>query len=50
MYGDGQQRRKRAPMQDYEDVRLRALEKDREGTMALLKAAAAKALLAKRKG
>jgi carbonic anhydrase/acetyltransferase-like protein (isoleucine patch superfamily) len=50
VYGDGQQKRKRAPMQDYEDVRLRALEKDREGTMALLKAAAAKALLAKRKG
>jgi carbonic anhydrase/acetyltransferase-like protein (isoleucine patch superfamily) len=50
VYGDGQSRRKRAPLQSYEDVRLRALEKDRDGTMALLKAAAAKALLVKRKG
>jgi carbonic anhydrase/acetyltransferase-like protein (isoleucine patch superfamily) len=50
VYGDGQSRRKRAPIQSYEDVRLRALEKDRDGTMALLKAAAAKALLVKRKG
>jgi carbonic anhydrase/acetyltransferase-like protein (isoleucine patch superfamily) len=50
VYGDGQNRRKRAPIQSYEDVRLRALEKDRDGTMALLKAAAAKALLVKRKG
>jgi carbonic anhydrase/acetyltransferase-like protein (isoleucine patch superfamily) len=50
VYGDGQQRRKRAQVQEYEEVRLRALEKDREGTMALLKAAVAKTLLAKRKG
>ena len=50
VYGDGQSRRKRAPIQSYEDVRLRALEKDRDGTMALLKATVAKALLVKRKG
>jgi carbonic anhydrase/acetyltransferase-like protein (isoleucine patch superfamily) len=50
VYGDGQSRRKRTPIQSYEDVRLRALEKDRDGTMALLKATAAKALLVKRKG
>lgn len=49
--GDGQARRKRTPDQEYEDVRLRALERDREGTMAVLREAARKALaIGKRKG
>jgi dynactin-6 len=42
--GDGKQRRKRTPDPAYEDVRLRALERDREGTMGLLREAAKKAL------
>ena len=50
VYGDGQSRRKRAPNQGYEEVRLRALAKDREATTVLLKMAAAKTLLVKRKG
>ena len=49
VWGDGQTRRMRAGVVDPENGRLKALEREREATTGLLKAAAAKATLAKRK-
>lgn len=48
--GDGQIRRMRMSSVDPENGRLRAVEVEREATVGLLKAAAAKATLGKRRG
>jgi carbonic anhydrase/acetyltransferase-like protein (isoleucine patch superfamily) len=50
MWGDGQTRRTRTGAVEPEDGRLRALERERDGTARLLKSAAAKATLGKRRG
>jgi carbonic anhydrase/acetyltransferase-like protein (isoleucine patch superfamily) len=50
VWGDGQQRRKRIGAEEAENGRLKALEREREATAALLKATAAKATLGKRRG
>jgi carbonic anhydrase/acetyltransferase-like protein (isoleucine patch superfamily) len=50
VWGDGQRRRLRTGAIDPENGRLKALEIEREATAGLLKAAAAKATLGKRRG
>lgn len=50
VWGDGQRRRIRTGVADPENGRLKALEIEREATAGLLKAAAAKATLGKRRG
>jgi carbonic anhydrase/acetyltransferase-like protein (isoleucine patch superfamily) len=50
MWGDGQTRRMRTGAVEPEDARLRALERERDGTARLLKSATAKATLGKRRG
>lgn len=50
VWGDGQMRRKRVRDERYENGRLKALARDREGTMGTLRLAAQKALVGKRKG
>jgi carbonic anhydrase/acetyltransferase-like protein (isoleucine patch superfamily) len=50
VWGDGQRRRMRTGVDDPENGRLKALEIEREATAGLLKAAAAKATLGKRRG
>jgi dynactin 6 len=50
VWGHGQRRRMRTGVIDPENGRLKALEIEREATAALLKAAAAKATLGKRRG
>lgn len=49
VYGDGQTRRMRTAAEIPEEGRLRALEREREATAMILKAAAAKATLGKRR-
>ena len=50
--GDGEVmiRRKRVEVQEYEDVRLKALGRDREGMVGLLRAAQRRALVGRKKG
>ncbi len=50
VWGDGRQRRIRIGADEPERGRLKALEREREATVGLLKAAAAKATLGKRRG
>ena len=53
VWGGGMRRRKRVQSQEYEDVRLKALGRDREVSVGLLRAAqqrAAQAVGARRKG
>jgi UDP-3-O-[3-hydroxymyristoyl] glucosamine N-acyltransferase len=50
IWGDGQISRTRAGAEQPENGRLKALEREREAVSALLKAAAAKAMLGKRRG
>ncbi len=50
VWGDGQLRRMRTGAHELEEARLKALEREREATAGLLKAAAAKATLVKRRG